>query len=71
MVEVQICTPIQYVEVYNSCKEWCTHDWGTIMKIVLREKIHSTVTEIIQSNYWGTILYLMLSVLAIGSLQLQ
>ena len=71
MVEVQICTPIQYVEVYDSCKEWFTHDWGTIMKIVLREKIHSSVTEIIQSNYWGTILYLMLSVLAIGSLQLQ
>jgi hypothetical protein len=71
MVEVQICTPIQYVEVYDSCKEWFTHDWGTIMKIVLREKIHSSITEIIQSNYWGTILYLMLSVLAIGSLQLQ
>ena len=45
MVEVQICTPIQYVEVYNSCKEWFTHDWGIILKIVPREKF-SSVTEI-------------------------
>ena len=56
MVEVQMCTPIQYVEVYNSCKEWFTHNRGAILKI------HSSVTEIFQSNYWGTILYLMLSV---------
>ena len=69
MVEVQICTPIQYVEVYNSCKEWFTHDWGIILKIVPREKIQFCYWNfrVITEVQFCTYCYL----LVIGSLQLQ
>ena len=56
------------MEVYNSCQEWFIHDWGTILNLVMWDKVYNSFTEICHCNNWGTILYPVLCLEVYSSL---